>query len=73
MLNAKTLGDTLGLTPTETRLALLLTRGRTLKDFAIEEGMSWHTARTHLKNMMRKTHVRRQIDLVQQLRNMMIT
>lgn len=73
VLNAKTLGATLGLTPTETRLALLLTRGRTLKEFAVEEGISWHTARTHIKNLMRKTHVNRQIDLVQQLRNMMFT
>lgn len=70
-MDAKTLGTTLGLTPTETRLALLLAQGRTLKDFAVQEDISWHTARTHIKNLMRKTHVNRQTELAQLLRNML--
>lgn len=70
-MDAKTLGATLGLTPTETRLALLLAQGRTLKDFAVQEEISWHTARTHIKNLMRKTRVNRQTELAQLLRNML--
>ncbi len=57
-------GDMLGLSPAETRLALLLAAGKTIKDFAAVEGTSWHTARTHLKNLMRKTGAHRQADVV---------
>jgi DNA-binding CsgD family transcriptional regulator/PAS domain-containing protein len=59
------LADMLGLSPTEARLALLLAAGKTIKDFAAIEGMSWHTARSHLKNLMRKTGRHRQVELVQ--------
>lgn len=54
----------LGLSPTETRLALQLASGKTIKEFASTEGCSWHTARTHLKNLMRKTGCHRQADIV---------
>ena len=30
---------------------------------AAAEGISWHTARTHLKNVMRKTGCHRQLEL----------
>ncbi len=48
-------GGMLGLLPTEARLALLLASGKTVKDFVAIEGVSWHTARSHLKNILRKT------------------
>lgn len=70
-IDPKTLGAALQLTPAETRLALLLAQGRTLKDFALQESISWHTARTHVKNLMRKTNVSRQAELIQLLRNML--
>ena len=54
-LDPRLAGDMLGLSPTETRLALLLASGKTVKDFAAIEGVSWHTARSHLKNILRKT------------------
>ena len=57
-----------GLTPTEARLALALTAGQSLKSFAEAEGCSWHTARTHLRNTMRKCGCGRQVDLVQIVR-----
>ena len=57
--------DMLGLSPSETRLLLLLAAGKTVKDYAAIEGCSWHTARVHLKNLMRKTGCHRQLELVQ--------
>lgn len=60
-LSPRLAGDILGLSPTETRLALLLADGKTIKEFAAAEGISWHTARTHLKNVMRKTACHRQL------------
>ncbi len=56
--------EALGLSPSEARLAVLLATGRTVKDYARIEGCSWHTARTHMKNLMRKTGCHRQVELV---------
>ena len=63
-LDPAVVGDMLGLSPAETRLALLLASGKTIKDFAAIESTSWHTARSHLKNLMRKTGAHRQSDVV---------
>ena len=63
-------GDMLGLSPTETRLALLLAMGKTVKEFAAIENMSWHTARSHTKNLLRKTGCHRQVELVQLLQSL---
>ncbi|WP_369641755.1 helix-turn-helix transcriptional regulator [Acidovorax sp. A79] len=60
-------GDMLGLSPTEARLALLLASGKTVKDFAAIQGCTWNTARTHLANLLGKTGCRRQVELVQLL------
>ena len=49
----------------EARLALVLAAGQTVKAFAQLQGCSLHTARTHLKNLMRKTGCSRQMELVQ--------
>ena len=54
----------LGLSPTEARLALLLASGKTVKDFAAAQHCSEHTARSHLRNVMRKTDCHRQAELV---------
>ena len=53
-----------GLTPTEVRLALRLSTGASLRDVATELGMSYETARTHLKRIYEKLGVRRQNELV---------
>jgi DNA-binding CsgD family transcriptional regulator len=63
------LADLLGLTETEARLALALSQGLSIKDFALAQGCSWHTTRTHLRNLLRKTGCHRQADLVQLVRN----
>ena len=54
-----------GLTPTEARLALALTTGQSLHVFAQAEGCRWHTVRTHLRNTLRKSGYRRQLEQVQ--------
>lgn len=71
-LNPRLIGEMLGLSPTETRLALLLAAGKTVKDFAAAEGMSWHTARSHAKNLLRKTGCHRQLELVALLQSLRI-
>ena len=71
-LNPQLVSDMLGLSPTETRLALLLVSGKSIKDFAVIEGCTWHTARTHIKNLMRKSGCHRQLELVQLLQSMHI-
>ena len=63
-LSSRAVEQMLGLSPAEARLALLLAAGKTVKEFAAAEGVSWHTARTHLKNAMRKTACHRQLELV---------
>lgn len=63
-------GSMLGLSPAETRLAVLLAAGKTVKDFAAIEGMSWHTARSHTKNLLRKTGCHRQTELVALLQSL---
>ncbi|RGE46567.1 hypothetical protein DZC30_01985 [Comamonas testosteroni] len=59
------LSEQLRITITEAELAICLSQGRTVKEFALEHGCSWHTARTHLKNLMLKTGTHRQAELVQ--------
>ncbi len=58
------LRDVFKLTPAETRLAIALYRGATLKSYAADNGISVHTARSHLARAMRKTNTSRQADLV---------
>lgn len=61
--HAPELAAALGLTETEARLAMALAQGLSLKDFAQAQGCSWHTARTHIRNLMRKTGLHRQRDV----------
>ena len=61
-----------GLTATEARLVLALAAGRSIKEFAEAEGCSWHTVRTHLRNTLRKSGCRRQVDLVQVVQSVQI-
>ena len=61
VLHAEQLAMLLGLTDTEARLALA--RGQSVKGFAAAQGCTWHTARTHSRNLLRKTGLHRQADL----------
>jgi DNA-binding CsgD family transcriptional regulator len=66
-LPADILAKLYGLTPAETRLALLLAGGKRLEEAAEELGISTTTARWTLKNLFRKTETDRQADLVRLL------
>lgn len=57
----------LGLTPQEARLALLLAEGSELKEAAERLGVTYETARTHLRAALAKAGVRRQGQLVAQV------
>ena len=48
------LEEDLGLTPREAEVALLLARGKSDKAVARALGISWHTARTHARNLFAK-------------------
>lgn len=65
------LAAALGLTDTEARLALALAQGLLLKDFAQAQGCSWHTARTHTKNLLHKTGLHRQHDVALLVRGLL--
>lgn len=67
MEDAERLSVALGYSESEARLALVLVTGRTLKDFSKLQGCTMNTARTHLRNLLRKSGCSRQIDLVQLL------
>jgi DNA-binding CsgD family transcriptional regulator len=58
-----------GLTPAEARLAVLLAQGHHLDEVGEILKISIHTARTHLKRILGKTHTARQSDLVRLLLN----
>lgn len=62
------LAATLGLTLTEARLALALAQGQSVKDFAHAQDCSWHTARTHMRNLLQKTGTHRQQDVATMVR-----
>jgi DNA-binding CsgD family transcriptional regulator len=58
------------LTQTEAALALKIAKGDSLKGTAAHLGISEQTARWHLKNVLKKTGVRRQSELVRLLMGM---
>lgn len=64
------IGTALGLSEVEARLALMLAQGLTVKDFARAQDCTWHTARTHMKNLLRKTGLHRQQDVVALVRGL---
>lgn len=70
--HAGQLAAVLGLTDAEARLALLLAQGRSVKDFAHAQGCTWHTARTHARNLLRKTGTNRQADLATLVRSLLL-
>ena len=60
-------GDVLGLTAAESRVAVLLGMGRSVRDIARELHRSENTVRWTLKNVLSKTNSARQADLVRLL------
>ena len=57
----------LGLTPAESRVAVLLAEGRTVRDIAAATGRSEKTVRWHVQQIFEKRGISRQIDLVRQV------
>lgn len=68
--SAAFLQTALGLTLSEACLAQHLLAGGTVKDFACRQGCSWHTARTHAKNLLQKTGCHSQAELVRLVRSL---
>lgn len=57
----------LGLTPTESRVAVAIASGQTLAGTADELGCAVYTARTHLKRVYRKLGIHKQTELVRRV------
>ena len=55
---------TLGLTPPESRLAVLLAEGKSVREIAQATGLSKHTLYWHLRQIYQKKFISRQVDLV---------
>ena len=53
----------LGLTPTETEIAVMLAQGRTLRQIATATGRGYNTVRTHLKHIFAKLGGSRQFEV----------
>ena len=58
---------TLGLTPTESEVAVLLAEGKTVRDIAAVTGRSEKTVRWHVQQIFEKRGISRQTDLVRQV------
>ena len=61
---------TLGLTPMESRVAVWLAEGKTVRDIARATGRTENTVRWHLKNIFAKQGIGRQFELVQLVRSL---
>lgn len=66
-LPATRAADIYGLTGAEAQLAVALTDGKTLTEYARESDLSLHTVRSTLKQIFAKTDTSRQVDLVRLL------
>ncbi|MDE0206636.1 MAG: LuxR C-terminal-related transcriptional regulator [Candidatus Tectomicrobia bacterium] len=63
-LSSRRVGPALGLPPAESRVAVLLAEGRTMKEIAVLTGLTESTIRTYVKRIHRKLGVSRRADLV---------
>ena len=61
---------TLGLTPMESRVAVWLAEGKTVRDIARATGRTENTVRWHMKNIFAKQGIGRQFELVQLVRSL---
>lgn len=61
----------LNVTPAEARLALALLHDQPLKQYADENGISFHTARAQMRSLLEKTDTHRQAALVRLLTNVL--
>ena len=66
-LDADRVGSVLGLTPVESRVALGLAEGKTVRDIALASARTESTIRTYLRRIHRKLGVSRRADLVRRV------
>ena len=69
-INPAVAATALGLTPAESRVAVLLAEGKTVREVAEAAGRLESTIRTHVKHMFAKHRLRRQADLVRLVRSL---
>ena len=62
--------EALGLTAAETRVAVMLAEGHTLRDIAAATGRSTGTVRWHVRQIYEKNRISRQTELVQLVRSL---
>ena len=62
----------LGLTPAESRVAVMLAAGFTLRDIATATGRSRGTVRWHVKQIFDKNRISRQVELVQLVQSLSV-
>ena len=65
-------GSALGLTAAESRVAVMLAEGCTLRDIAAATGRSTGTVRWHLQQIFEKNGISRQVELVQLVRSLSV-
>ena len=63
-IDADLVASALGLTPTESYVAVMLATGYTLREVAVRMRLKESTVRWHLKHIFTKQHISRQADLV---------
>ena len=61
---------TLGLSPAESRVAVLLADGNTVRDIAVATGRSENTIRWHIRRIFEKQGMTRLVQLVQLVRSL---
>ena len=64
-LDPRRVADALGLTPAESRIAVLLAQARTIDDIAAGTGRSRTTVKWHMRNIYDKHGLSRQVELAQ--------
>ena len=65
-------GSALGLTAAESRVAIMLAEGYTLRDIAASTGRTTGTVRWHLQQIFEKNGISRQVELVQLVRSLSV-
>jgi len=66
-INPGLVGAAMGLTPAESRLAVMLAAGRTLQDIAAATDRTEGTVRWHLKRIFSKQGISRQSELIRRV------
>ena len=64
-IDPELVAEALDLTPMESRVAVWLAEGKTVRDIALAMGRTEHTIRWHMKNIFNKHGISRQFELVQ--------